>query len=247
MIDETLEESASLYALGLLSSEDAAHFETQSRRDPELLSLVRELQDSAARLAHLAPPKEPPARVRSELLAAIQGRKAATQPAGSMRWLPWAIAAGFALLAGFLGFDRQRLAGLVAELRGKDAVAQQEIEALRKQDELSKLRIATLAALPGNAADSAGSVAWDGEKQRGIITLQKLPPPGPAQDYQLWVIDSHYAQPVSGGVVHVDERGNARLTFTVDMPIRVADKFAVSRERKGGVASREGPIVLLGQ
>jgi anti-sigma-K factor RskA len=135
----------------------------------------------------------------------------------------------------------------LAALRDQNAAAQKEIAGLRDQDALSKLRIATLSAQGRNVPGSLGSVAWDGSKQRGVVTLEKLPPPGPAQDYQLWVIDPQYKQPVSGGLVHVDEHGNARLIFTVDMPIHEADKFAVSRERKGGSATALGPIVLLGE
>jgi anti-sigma-K factor RskA len=72
-----------------------------------------------------------------------------------------------------------------------------------------------------------------------------MPPLERNQDYQLWVIDPRYPQPVSGGLVRVDDEGNARLTFTVDVPIRNADKFAISRERMGGAMSPEGPIVMM--
>ncbi len=137
----------------------------------------------------------------------------------------------------------------LASLRDKAAEAEKTIAGLKKEDALSKLRIATLSSQVKGAPAIAGSVAWDNDQQRGIVTLEKLPKPGPAQDYQLWIIDPHYTQPVSGGLVHVDEKGGARLVFKVDVPIKEADKFAVSRERKGGASGTEGPgpIVLMGQ
>jgi anti-sigma-K factor RskA len=78
-----------------------------------------------------------------------------------------------------------------------------------------------------------------------MMKLEKMPPLEQNQDYQLWVIDPRYPKPVSGGIVRVDDEGNARLTFTVEVPITNADKFAISLERKGGVPQAEGPIVML--
>ncbi|MES2569795.1 MAG: anti-sigma factor, partial [Verrucomicrobiota bacterium] len=106
------------------------------------------------------------------------------------------------------------------------------------------MRIATLTSQLENSPISVGSVAWDGKTNRGYLTVQKLPPLEPHQDYQLWIIDPKYPQPVDGGIVRVDEGGNAQLTFTVQMPIRSIDKFAISRERRGGVSLAEGPMVL---
>lgn len=234
MIDEQAEENAALYAVGALSEEEAARFEVVLGQNPELRTLVDELREVSASLAHLAPARVPPAHVRTQLLAAIRDRELprsrATFP---FSWVPWALAAGFAIAAGFLAWDRGEM--------------QQELGALRSQDALSKLRIATLSSKLEGFTESAGTVAWDASNQRGVLTLKKLPPAGPAQDYQLWVIDPQYEQPVSGGIVRVDEKGNARLTFKVDVPIKTADTFAVSRERRGGAVAPEGPIVILGQ
>jgi len=190
-------------------------------------------------------------------------------------WIPWAIAAVLAIFAGVLVFDRSQTASELEVLRAErkettDALTSiqarqevamreltdlrtkhdsdlHEIADLRNKDQISKLRIATLSSKMNNSPATVGSVAWDGDKQKGVLTLEKIPPPGPAQDYQLWIIDPHYPQPVSGGIVHVDEHGDARIVFTVEVPIHAADKFAVSRERKGGAPNAQGPIVMMGE
>ena len=78
--------------------------------------------------------------------------------------------------------------------------------------------------------------------------IEHLPPLAPDQDYQLWLIDPQYPIPVDGGVFTVDPAtGEARVTFKADKPVKSVAKFAVSLERKGGVAKAEGPMVLLGQ
>jgi anti-sigma-K factor RskA len=237
MIDERTEEDAVLHALGLLSAEEARRFEERMESDPELRGLVRDMEETAASLALTAPPHEAPPQVRTQLLAALQREAAAGRPAsaacGMHVWVPWALAAALAVAAGLLALERGKM--------------QREVAALRREDHVSKLRIATLTSQVENAAGSVGAVAWDSEQQRGVLTIEKLPPLDPSQDYQLWVIDPNYKQPISGGIVRVDETGAARLVFTVDVPIRAADKFAISRERKGGVPQVEGPIVMAGQ
>lgn len=235
MIDELQEEQASLYALGLLAPAEAAAFESAMRANPELGTLVRDLEETAAALAYSVEQIEPPAHVREKLLGLIQEKKIVRfEPAPrNTSWIGWAVAASFAILTGFLTYDRAQIRHELAELRGKDAV--------------DTMKIATLTSQLANSPISVGAVAWDGKTNRGFLTVQKLPPLAPNQDYQLWVIDPKYPQPVNGGIVRVDEGGNAQLTFSVQMPIRSIDKFAISRERRGGVPQAEGPMVLMSE
>jgi anti-sigma-K factor RskA len=234
MIDEGTEERVALYALGLLSPSEAAQLEGMMRNDGELRQLVDSLQEASAALAYDAPPQVPPAHIRHRLLAEIRGERATGAAATESRrggdWIPWAIAACLAIIAGMLFDERSQLT--------------REIIALRNNDALSALRIATLSSqLQGTKA--LGAIAWNSQTQRGMVMLEKMPPLQPNQDYQLWVIDPQKPQPVSGGIVHVDGEGNARLTFTVEVPISNADKFAISRERTGGAPAPEGPIVMM--
>jgi anti-sigma-K factor RskA len=234
MIDEATEERAALYALGLLTGSEASELEATMRGDGEVRELVDSLQDAAAGLAYDAPPKTPPPQVRQRLLTEIRGERASGPAAIESRWIgdwiPWAIAACLAITSALLWSERSEL--------------NREVIALRNNDALSAMRIATLSSqLQGTKA--LGAIAWNGQTQRGMVMLEKMPPLAPNQDYQLWVIDPQKPQPVSGGIVHVDNEGNARLTFTVEVPISNADKFAISRERTGGAPAPEGPIVMM--
>lgn len=234
MIDEGKEESASLYVLGLLEPSEAAKFQDEMRADAELRDLVADLEGVTAALAHDAPDEAPPAQIRRRLITEIRSERANAAnatPAGGMRSLiPWALAASMAVIVSFLGYGRSQLTREVAALRDKDA--------------FSAVRIATLSSQL-NGTNGVGAVAWNGQTQQGMLKLEKMPPLQQNQDYQLWVIDPRYPKPVSGGIVRVDDEGNARLTFTVEVPITNADKFAISLERKGGAPSAEGPIVML--
>lgn len=246
MIDETIQEQAALYVLGLLDAEATRAFEARLRGDGELQALVATLQTGATAMAAYAPRREPPPEVFARIQAAIHADKVVPMPraepvsqpvsasaqAPRTRWLPWAIAALLALGCVGLNQERTRL--------------KQEIVRLEERDSLAQMKIATLSSQVATAPQGTAVIAWDGEKQQGILDVRNLPLPAGDLDYQLWVIDPRYPEPVDAGVFHV-QNGSVRLVFRPVQAISSPDKFAVSLERKGGSPRHSGPIVLLSQ
>ena len=135
--------------------------------------------------------------------------------------------------------EREQLQREVAALRS-------EALDLRTRDAFSKMKIATLTAQDEAYAKAAAVVVWDAGKQRGIIKLHNFPRAAAGKDYQLWVIDPNYPQPVSAGLVRVGDDGAARVEFAPEHTVRSADKFALSIEREGGSPAGAEPIVVLG-
>ena len=88
---------------------------------------------------------------------------------------------------------------------------------------------------------------WDPEQQLGLLTMEKLPAIADTQDYQIWIVDPAYPNPVDGGVFHVSQSGRVILPFKPAQPVTQAAAFAISLEKKGGVPVAVGPIVLLGK
>jgi anti-sigma-K factor RskA len=130
------------------------------------------------------------------------------------------------------------------------AALQSQIDSMRGQladlkarNALSEIKIATLASMAKNAPQAMAVVAWDGAAQRGILKTLHMPAAQPDQDYQLWIIDPDYKQPVSAGVFDPGKGSS----FQPLHPISKADKFAVSLEKKGGSPAPQGPIVLVGE
>jgi len=124
--------------------------------------------------------------------------------------------------------------------------AASQLAALQTRYDLANFKVARLASLLGNSPESAAIAVWNPQTQEGLLTVEKLPALSSNQDYQLWVIDPQYMNPVDGGVFTVDAAtGIGRLEFRPRQPVAQATKFAISRERKGGVPKAEGPIVLL--
>jgi anti-sigma-K factor RskA len=277
MIDERHEELAALYAFDLLEGEARAQFEAEIARDPALQALVDELRESSAALAHAAEPATPPAALRARLLASIDAR-AQPAPAEVVRpplsvfrtLLPWAAAACFAIAAGWLAelyFSSRSEAALLrdekalADLALQTARSQLEAERilnrerlasldreLKTQGDLAKFKIAALTSLLNNSPQALAVAVWDPAQQQGVLQVEKLPALAADKDYQLWVVDPNYPNPVDGGTFTVDpQTGAQRVVFKPKQPVKAINAFAVTLERKGGVPKAEGPFVLSGK
>jgi anti-sigma-K factor RskA len=138
------------------------------------------------------------------------------------------------------------------ELRGQSsgfgeqmAILDRELTKLRDKDELAQARIAVLSSLLADSPKAVAVSVWESDKQKGVLVVENLAPLPTGKDYQLWVVDPAYPDPVDAGVFSVDDKGRVRFEFSPKSRVAAADKFAVSLERKGGVKKAEGPIVLL--
>ena len=269
MITERQEELAALYVLGLLEGGELRAFEAELAGNRELEAFVAGLGGTAASLALAAPDLAPPPELRQRVLDAAAEEPARSEAFAPMRFVPWGIAAALALASGVIGYRnaelRERNEALQTERRQAEEVfraaregllerslmAEKLVadlgERLRRSEDLARLKVAALASLAGNTKEAQAIAVWDPEQQAGLLTFDKMPVIGDKQDYQIWVVDPAYPNPVNGGVFKVDEEGRATLAFKPDQPVRAAAAFAISLEKKGGVPKAEGPIVLLGK
>jgi anti-sigma-K factor RskA len=135
----------------------------------------------------------------------------------------------------------------VAALKEKDADSQKELAALKQKDLLSEVKIATLKAQVAKFQQTNAVVVWDTNQRSGVLQLDKLPPPAPGKDYQLWVIDPSNPLPVSAGVLSIPSVGLIRTSFRPTPPVKSAAAFAISVEKSGGSMKPEGQIILIGK
>src|SRR5262249_57017413 len=108
MISEEQQDQAALYALGLLGADEDAVFESELRANAELRDLVRELREAAGDLALTAPSLLPPAALKQRIMGevATETKRVVPMPTrrASLGWIPWAIAAGVAVVFGLPAF-----------------------------------------------------------------------------------------------------------------------------------------------
>ena len=230
-MNEQLEEQASLYVLGLLERDELSAFEQRLQSDADLQVVVDQLDAAAAAVAHSAPARALPPELRERVLAQVRARKTMAF-LGRSSWIPWSIAACLALACAYLIAERGGL--------------QKRITHLEQRDIISRIQIAILSSQLGNAPNASAVVVWDGKKQGGVLKAINLPRNEENRDYQLWLMDPRYKDPVDGGVFHLVNEGTLRVPFHPAAPVRDAQRFAVSLERRGGVPKPEGPIILFG-
>ncbi|MDD2763937.1 MAG: anti-sigma factor [Opitutaceae bacterium] len=191
-------------------------------------------------------------------------------PLSPLAWLPWVAAAGFALLAGFLGQAYFSARSEIQVLRVQSALADMEGRSLQQRLEaeriLSSRRISDLSArlqgenglagltvvplvFPSGSTPPALAVAvWDSRRQEGMLSVSQLPAPAADRDYQLWIVDPQYPDPINAGVfATIPGADETQFQFKPDRPIKTAARFTVTVERKGGVPRSEGPVVLSSQ
>ncbi|MEO8353199.1 MAG: anti-sigma factor [Chthoniobacteraceae bacterium] len=236
MIPDDLQDQAALYALGALNAEETAAFEAALSGNMELRAMVREMREASADLARSVPAQQPPAELRRRVLREITLERQADSPARqqtpSFNWLPWAIAALFLGFCGLLTLDRARL--------------QRELADARAMDPLAQAMLVSLVSPTGDHPDAKANVAWQADRQSGVITINNMPPAGEGHDYQLWAVDANHPDPINAGIIHVEPNGVTRIRFKPDKDASQVKAFAISLEREGGVRKREGPIVMIG-
>lgn len=271
MSTERQEELAALHALGLLEGAERSAFEAELGGDAELSALTDSLGAAAASMAFIAPPVPPPASLKDRVMASLDAPAAPAEvvPFPLARYLPWAAAAVLAITASWLAQQnlslrtqndalrtQQRLAEIAYQttrnqLGERSLLAETMIHdlgnRLKRSEDLARLKVSALASLAGNTKEAQAIAVWDPDQQSGLLTFDKLPVIADEQDYQIWVVDPAYPNPVNGGVFKPDAAGHAVLAFRPDQPVRQAAAFAISLEKKGGVPKAEGPIVLLGK
>jgi anti-sigma-K factor RskA len=236
MIPDDLQDQAALYALGALNPEETTAFEAVMIGNAELRAMVREMREASADLSRSVPSQQPPAELRRLVLREIALEKQASpyrKPAtSSFNWLPWAIAALFLAFCGMLALDRARL--------------QRELAEARAADPLSQAMLVALTSPTGDHPDARATVAWQPDRQSGVITIANMPPAAQGRDYQLWAVDANHPDPIDAGIIHVEPNGTARVRFKPNQNAAQIKAFAISLEREGGVPKREGPIVMIG-
>lgn len=242
MKNESKEELIALHALGLTENADRETALEILASDQEAARLHAELQESLGELAHAVDPVEPPASLRSRILDQLpeknrpaletEAEPGRVIPFPNVRTLiPWSLAACFAIICGLVVQNNVSL--------------RNDLTTAVAQNDLDGIEVATLSSMMAVAPRAKAVAVWDSVHQEGVLTVSSLPTLEPDKDYQLWIIDPRYEDPVSGGVFSVSARGETKIRFKPDQPIETISAYAVSLERKGGVPKAEGPMVLI--
>lgn len=271
MEHQEYQELLTLHALGALDASDRRDVEDHLQGCSECRSELIELRDSAALLAHDAPPAEPSADVRARILDQVR-REPRVQPVreASASVVPFRarpetsvwrnalrLAAAIALVALLIGVvvlrqrdvrTRQELARLSQQLEQQNSELARNREALAHQREAFELLnspgMKKMELAGTQTANSAhGTFVYDRSTGRAMLLTAGLPAAPAGMAYEVWFIPKGHS-PMPGKTFNVDAGGQAMMMDQVPPEARDSAVIAITLEPKSGSASPTGAIYL---
>ena len=166
----------------------------------------------------------------------------------TLPWVGWAVAAGLAVSVSQMSHERDLLRDDVAGVNHQIAMLTEQTSAARRLLETlnnpSAQRV-TLT-LAKQRPVPQGKATYDADHAALVFVANNLEPLEPQKTYQLWIIPANGEAPVSAGIFHPDQQGNASVLLP-KLPTGVAAKaFGVTIENDGGSPTPTMPIILAG-
>lgn len=254
------------YALGDLPAAERARVEAHLAGCAECAADARELEQAFQGIGLANEPLAPPAHLRQRVLASLEGgtRPAVTEGArdrtarsggtGHPAWLALA-ATLVVVLGGLLTLSVQRSGRLANELRRLDDETARLAQRVAETSSQADLAVTILTAADMRRIDLQGvdvsrnatARAYWSATRGLLIVADRLPAPPPGRTYQVWLIGSSAAGPVSAGLI--GGGGSGRGMLIVTPPGGVTGEHltvAVTDEPMGGLPAPTGAKHLAG-
>ena len=230
MDHESLRELSGAYALGLLTPAERREFEAHLDTCAECAQELRELAVVTESLGRMVEPRDPPARLRAQVLRAAGAAPPAGRRGTATSWLLLAASIGLIAVGGYAAVLRGRVSATEATAR--------HTERILAAADVKRVDLAGQEAAPG----ASGRAFWS--RSNGVMfTATGLPALPKGKVYQLWVVTK--SAPLSAGLLTPDRSGH--VTAVADMPPGVEPvAVAVTIEPEGGVPSLTGAKYLVG-
>ena len=247
---EEFESLAALDAAGAATAGEIAALRAHVDGCPSCAAVQAEFADAATLLARDLDPVQPPADVRSRVLAAVGQHvdEVAVDDDNVRpffnRWWWSAAAMLFLALWGWreLAVRAQREHIVTAEAEAKSL--SEENARLNERNEKLSAEIAAISAagtktiaLTGQpvAPSASARVFLEPEQRRAVVFFSDMPANAKDRSYQLWIIRADQPKPQSAGTFDVTQTGKASITIE-NLPVATEIKgLAVTLEPKGGV------------
>ena len=279
-VNEQEQEKAALYALGALSQHEARAFEDHLREGCRVCEdELFEFEKVVGELGYASPGAMPPPYLRDLLTSRIEresqndlqvfpfinyNEPIEQKPYMARRsfardYLPWAVAASFAIFALVSIFAWQQASTDTSSLQEELASAKIESDQLREQarqenekaSQLTEIKSALtspgarMVTLSGQkpAPESKVRIYWDVQGNRWVVEAD-LPPPPAGKVYQLWFVTSDAK--ISAGLIKADHKGHGFAVVSgPDKTTRLA-AAAITLEPEGGSEQPTSDIYAVG-
>lgn len=222
MIDEQLEETAAIYALGTLEPDERAAFEKELAGNEELQHLVDDLTATAASLAHTAPLRMPPPHLEAAIMREIRNSKIVRPSFSAARWVPWALAACLALSTGLLFVSRKKLERRVTDLQSEQRQSQLAVAKLSTERDQAASQVTDLEKRDSDSTAKIAALSRERERTSGEIA--RLQERDSISQMQIATLSSKLSEaPKATAFVIWDAENQRGVLTAVDVPPNAAD------------------------
>jgi len=252
-LTEDLQERASLYAAGAMTSSERQEYDRHLEEDQCAVcrSEVRELQSAISLMAFTVPPATPSPGVKARLMEQAQRVAPPAVPSkAGFRWLQWTsagVAIASLVLAFVVGRTNNELRRTAAELNSR--IAQLEVQLAEQRSDLALVtsagsRVVDLAGQNKNV-QASGRIIVDPARRRWVLFVRDLPAVPADKSYQLWFVPTSGA-PIGAGFFNTEPDGTVRAEIEVPDNVGSLKAAAVTTEPFGGGLQPTTPFDLLG-
>jgi len=251
-----------LLALDVLDVDEQDVLEDHLATCPGCQAEAASYAETAAAIALAVPQADPPAALKTSVLAAAQHSfpaQTGLRPAAAQRRtgsLPgWRIslvglaaalaliwAAGATLWAMNVSAQLEDQSAQIASLTERAQNYQRVASVLQAADTQTRLLNGT-----NSAPDAFGRVYVDPDSGEGMLMVRGLPPLPAGRNYQLWVVGSDGRRESAGLLTWTDRQGNGYTLIQCPEKLARWQSFGVTQEPAGGSPGPTGPRMLGGQ
>ncbi len=228
------------YALGALEASDRERVDAHIRSGcDDCAATLRSLLDTAADMALAAPQHEPPARLKSQILARAGEAVSTDSPRRGGSTVSWIITAVAVAAVIVLAFRTNTLKDEVAHLQDALAEAEDVTDLLNAPG----MQFVDLKGVEPNT-QAFGKVVVDPERGEAVVYMYRLPQTPEGMEYQLWIMRD--GKPTSAGLFTVNPDGTAMIALNDFLESPDSASFLVTIEPQGGESVPTGMMYLTG-
>lgn len=233
------------YALGALEAEEISALESHLAECKDCQAELAEYQSITAGFLQSVPSREPPKRLRSQLIAQLPSRQPRAAPSLRNPFGRFSIGQAVSSLALLILLGLNIFLSLqIRDLQQRQTELAERLA--QDQTAIAMLAYPSTQALPVEAdvENVAGSMLVDKEKRIAVLVTWNLPEVQAGRTYQIWLIDPE-GERTSGGLFKPEE-GQRYTTTTIwsPQPFGYYQGIGVTVEPEGGSDGPTGSRVL---
>lgn len=238
--EESSREPYELFVLGACEPSTASCIHLNQNNDPEVARQIQLSRELATGLAFIAPPVEPPARLKQRILVTFE-----PEPGGYPKrlWI-WLSAIGLLGLVTFNFWQREQIKGReLAQARQELVTATNYLNTASPVMEFLNQPDVTVTPFGESTPTGPRGRVLLSPSKGVLLIISRLPVLVEGQSYQMWIMPST-GSPRPAGLFHVNAEQQAVHPFHQALNASEINSILISEEPLSGSTSPTQPVLL---